>query len=109
MHIICWRSQTLFGDPDAKNFHCKNFLGPPSYLQYCQESLFAIKLWVNPLENHIKSIFTGNFVSNFSSPVPLRVKTFKGPLFALVPPTSVCEWSPNMGSIFCGTVLSIGP
>ena len=61
----------------------KKFQAPP---------LLPWKLWVNPIEKHVNSIFTRKFVV-ICFRVPLtRVKNYKGPLFASGPPYK-CLWT----------------
>ena len=75
--------RNFFGDPLQTS---KKFQGPP-FLPW--------KLWVNPIQKHVNSIFTGKFVVMFFK-VPLtRVKYFKGPPFCIRPPNK-CLWTvPN--------------
>ena len=61
----------------------KNFSAPP-FLPW--------KLWVNPIEKHVNSIFTGKFVVIFLGAPLIRVKNSKGQLFASGPPNK-CLWT----------------
>ena len=85
-------SQTPVRGHDAKAFYHENFLGPPFKPHKFQGPFLPWKLWVNPIEKHVNSIFTGKFVIIFQA-LPLQeFKHFEGP------PTSVCEWSLTVGS-----------
>ena len=86
-------TNTCKGGPDTKkNIYRKNCPGLPSDCKKISgPPLLPWKLWVNPIEKHVNSIFTRKFVVIcFRAPLT-KVKYFKGPLFASDPPCK-CLW-----------------
>ena len=68
----------------------KNFQGP--FIQTSKISRPALwKLWINPIENHINSIFPGKIAVIIFKANVRRVKTFKGTLLAS--PPNKCMWT----------------
>ena len=59
----------------------KNFWSP----------IMTWKLWVNPIESPINTIFPGKFVAIFFKAPLGRSKNLRAP-FCIRPPISVCEW-----------------
>ena len=73
-----------------KIFIAKIFSGPPSdhkKIQSPPPPFLPWKLWVNPREKHVNSIFNGKSV------IITRVKNFKGPPFCIRPPPYKCLWT----------------
>ena len=88
-------TNTCKGGPDAKKISVKNFQGPPLWAsKFFGAPFLTRKIGVNPIENHIDSLFRGK-ISVFFFRAPLfGLKNFQGTLFASGPPlTSVCERS----------------
>ena len=86
------RSQTLVRGAWWKKYR-KNFQPPPPTSRNFRAPFLPWKLWVNPIEKYVKSIFTGMFVVIFSR-LSLQGRKFKGPPFCIrFPLTSVCELS----------------
>ena len=69
------------GGPDAKKI-IVNIFHPPAF-----KPQITWKLWVNPIEKHVNSIYTGKFVVIFfkAPPPHTKVKNFKDPLFVSAP------------------------
>ena len=67
-----------------KQISAKKIIAPPSNIKNFRVPFLTWKLWVNPIENHINSIFSGKLVIIFQGPLR-RVKR--------APPTSVCKQS----------------
>ena len=78
-----------------KNFSAKNFQGPPFGPQnFSGPPFLTRKIGVNPIENHIDSLFRGKISVFFSGPPFPGSKIFRVPPFCIRPPlTSVCERS----------------
>ena len=59
-----------FGGLPYKKFKAKIFGGPLSDLKNFRTPLFDIKLWVNPIENHVNSTFPCEFAAIFFQDPP---------------------------------------
>ena len=86
---ICWG---VCCTTYAKKFHCKHFGVSPFRPQELQGLHLTWKLWVNPIENHIK-VFPGKFVVIFFKPSLGGSKLVRTPFLHHPPPTGVCKRS----------------
>ena len=90
------RSQTLVrGGLMQKIFIAKVFQGPLSDCKKIFRAPFLPwKLWVNPIEKHVNSIFNGKSVVIFFRAPLQGSKILRAPPFCIRPPlTSICERS----------------
>ena len=88
-------SRTLARGPDAKKVYCKKILGlpHPSDLKISGPPFLPWKSWVNSIEKHANSIFTGKFVFFFQG-YPLQGSKFlRALILHQTSRTSVCERS----------------
>ena len=93
-------TNTCKGGPDAKIFIAKLFRGPPSDRKKKSGPPFLTwKLWVNPVEKHVNSIFNGKSVVIFSGPPLQGSKILRVPLFASGPPYK-CFWTVPNWNVF---------
>ena len=79
-------SLTLLGGLMQKTTTTTKFSNPLQTSKNFRASFLSWKLQVNPIENHINSIWTEKFVIFFKAPL-------RGSKILRSPPTSVCEWS----------------
>ena len=96
------RSQTLVRGAWCKKYLSQKFFGPPFRPQKTSGPPFSPwKLWVNPIEKHVNSIFNGKSVVIFSRPPLQGSKILRAP-FCISPPLtkSVCERSLNLNIFF---------
>ena len=94
-------TNTCKGGLMQTKFSAKNFQGPPfGPTKFFGAPFLTRKIGVNPIKNHIDSLFRGKISVVFFSGPPFRAPKFSGPPFLhQAPLTSVCERS--LKSIGC--------